>query len=177
MANYWDGYSMNGAGMQPMGMSGYPQPMMQQSYAPAPQPMQDPRSIKFVDGKVGAMAYQMPQGWQPGNVLALWDSQGPYIYLKSWNQMGMANKIETLEVRTVEDPIQNLPSGNMSGSDSYATKDDLNAIREEIRNLSSMMQGRGGNQSGGNQNGSSYASNSGNNQNGQNNQGGRNGRQ
>lgn len=177
MANYWDGNGMNGMnGVQPMGYSGYPQQMQmgQQSYAPSPRPMPGVRPMEFVDGKVGALAYQMPPGWQPGNVIALWDSQGPYIYLKSWNQMGMANKIETLEVRTVEDPVQNLPVGGLSGSENFATKDDLNAIREELRNLSSMMQNRNGGQSGNNQNGSSYTQGGGNSQN---NQVSRNGRQ
>ena len=133
-----------------------PQPMAQ-SYSPAPMPQLRP--MEWVDGEVGAMAYQMPQGLQPGQAIALWDSQNQRVYLKSWNQMGMANKIQRLDYQIVEEPVANLPQGqsgssgyNQSG-DHYATKDEIAALRDESRNLSGMIR---------NQNGSNNSNNGGN---------------
>lgn len=125
-----------------------PQPVMSQSFSPAPMPQLRP--MEWVDGEVGAMAYQMPQGLQPGQAIALWDSQNQRVYLKSWNQMGMANKIQRLDYQIVEEPVANLPqgqsgsSGYSQSSDQYATKDEIAALRDEIRNLSGMIRNQNG---------------------------------
>ena len=186
MPNYYNPYNLFPAtyGGQ-MGYSTAPtmmqNPMMpqQQSYG-----QQSPQQevMKWVDGEIGAKAFQLPQGWAPNVLYPLWDSTDTVIYLKSINQMGMPNPIQKLHY-TMEN--QNTPaltggnSGNGNGNNSgnsgndqtdmskYVTKDDLDSLREEIRNL---RQNPGVSATGGN-------SNTSGNQNGSNNgnRGGRNG--
>ena len=50
--------------------------------------------MTWVDGEVGAKAWQMPQGWPPNQPIALWDTNDTVIYLKSINPMGMPNPIQ-----------------------------------------------------------------------------------
>ena len=103
----------------------------QQGYsgAPAMKPME------WVEGEVGAKAFQMPQGWPANQPIPLWDSTDTVIYLKSWSQMGIPNPMQKLKY---EMPQQNqmLQSGNMSGTASngeYITKEDFEAFKTEMR--------------------------------------------
>ncbi len=130
---------------------GYPNTM---NYAYAPmsngasyaQPMQQPQQqkvgIEWVDGEVGAKAYQLPQGW-PANVpMPLWDTNDTVIYLKSINQMGMPNPIQKV-CYTMEQsmPTQNVsmlpaaeaPSAMVQDMSQYATKDDIEHLKEELK--------------------------------------------
>lgn len=135
----------------------------QQSYTPPVQPQQNSQGIIWVDGEVGAKAYQMPQGWPAGSPVPLWDTNDTVIYLKSINQMGMPNPLQKIHY-TMEE-VQNqsmLPAGGMSGNtsqtDAYATKHDLEAMKNELKELLKTQQpqpnqnGRnnGQNQGGGN---------------------------
>lgn len=97
--------------------------MPQQSYAPQPQSY--PGSIVGVDGEAAARAYQMPAGLPPGVPIALWDTNGQYIYLKSLNPMGMPNPIQKLTYTREEQPTPVL-------SGDYATKADLEKLKKEI---------------------------------------------
>lgn len=126
----------------------YPQLNSYASYAqpqtPAPAAQPQPYSgIVWVDGEVGAKAFQLPQGWPANTPMPLWDTNDTFIYLKSTNSMGMPNPLQRIPYRFEEqEPKQ---SGNsfrypatapalMSGDDSrYATKEDLEQIKEEIR--------------------------------------------
>lgn len=106
---------------------------MQQSYAPASSQQQ---GIIWVDGEVGAKAFQMPSGWPVGTPIPLWDSNDTVIYLKSINQMGMPNPLQKLHY-TMEEQ-KNLPSGQISGSQmpegsNFATKDDLEQTKTELK--------------------------------------------
>lgn len=121
-----------------------------QSYAAPPQQL-SPYAIQWVDGEVGAKAYQMPQGIAPGTPIALWDTNDQVIYLKSMNQMGMPNPLKKIHYTTDEEPTQYLPQGNMSGNvepdmnKNYATKEDLESLKNEIKELvKSTKQNRGG---------------------------------
>lgn len=135
----------------------YAQVPVQQSYA-AQQPVQNQpqgsQGIIWVDGEVGAKAYQLMPG-QAGPV-ALWDTNDTVIYLKSVNQMGMPNPLQKIHYTMEEQQNQSkLPAGNMSGAsgnDGYATKEDLESIRNEIRDLLQKNQQSGATP--GNQNGS-----------------------
>lgn len=116
----------------------YPQyPYQQQSYANNTnfEPM------KWVDGEVGAKAFQMPTGWPINTPIALWDSTEKKIFLKSWNQMGMANPMQELDYTIKEQPNPMLLE-NMSGKDmgQYATKHELEELRNEVHNLVETMQ-------------------------------------
>ena len=105
------------------------------SYAPPPQQL-NAQGIIWVDGEVGAKAYQMPQGWPSGSPIALWDTNDTVIYLKSINPMGMPNQLQKIHYKMDEQPA--LQAGQMSGSKEevhYATKEDLEQIKNEIRDM------------------------------------------
>lgn len=150
---YTPGYYMtNGYGQQ---MYGGAYPVVNQSWQPA-LPVQQSQSaaqqgIIWVDGEVGAKAYQMPSGVT--GPIALWDTNDQVIYLKSMNQMGMPNPLQKIKYQ-MEDVPQMLPAGQQSGTGSqgadYATKDDLSNLRTEIQSLKEMLS----NKSAANQNGS-----------------------
>lgn len=68
-------------------------PQTYQQTQPA-QPHHSEMGIKWVDGEVGAKAYQMPSGWPANIPIALWDTNDTVIYLKSINPMGMPNPLQ-----------------------------------------------------------------------------------
>jgi len=119
----------------------YPYYPTYQSY----QPSQNVKSMEWVDGKVGAQAYQMPQGWPAETPIVLWDSAEKKIYLKSWNSVGMANPLQELEYEIKERTNPALLPSNISGDMShYVTKEDLEQLKQEIKN---MMNNRNNNRS------------------------------
>jgi len=134
------------------------QPVMPQSYAQ--QPSTPSQGIIWVDGEVGAKAFQMPQGWPAGAPIPLWDTNDQIIYLKSMNQMGMPNPLQKIRYTIEETQAQQLlpspVSGNTQEVHNYATKEDLDRMKEEIREMLK------GNQSGRNQNGSNSGERGGN---------------
>ena len=98
--------------------------------------------ILWVDGEVGAKAFQLPTGWPANTPLPLWDTNDTIIYLKSTNQMGMPNPLQKVHYTMDEVPkapmqasgTMALPSGDQGHDPSnYATKDDLERMKEEIR--------------------------------------------
>ena len=121
--NFNQGYSM-----QPS--------MPQQSFTPRAQGME------WVDGEVGAKAFQMPQGWPVGQPIALWDTNDQVIYLKSINQMGMPNPLQKIRYQMEEQPVAALPAtGTVSGAAeaAYATKEDFEKLMDEVRGLKDMV--------------------------------------
>lgn len=124
-------------------MTGVPQagylPQAQTSYQ---QPPQQKVGIEWVDGEVGAKAFQLPQGW-PANVpMPLWDTNDTVIYLKSVNQMGMPNPIQKVHYtmdpdnQFVQQPALSGQSASMDTS-RFATKDELakmvNELKDELK--------------------------------------------
>ena len=119
--------------------------------ASAPQPVQMPQQnpsvegIRWVQGEVGAKAFQMPVGWAPNSPIPLWDSTDTIIHLKSWGPMGVPNPLQKL--RYEMENAENLPipaNGTVSGKTEepveaipYATKDDIDSLRKEIREMMS----------------------------------------
>ena len=110
------------------------------------------KSMEWVDGEVGAKAFQMPQGWPAETPIVLWDNSEKKIYLKSWNQMGMPNPMQELDYEIKERTNPALLPGNISGdTNQYVTKEDFDQFKEELRNMvssigSNSRGGRGGNQ-------------------------------
>lgn len=166
MPNYYNPYNFYPATYaNQMGYSGMPmqQPQMsqmpQQSYA-APV-SQGPKMMEWVEGEVGAKAFQMPNGWPANSPIPLWDSTDTVIYLKSWGPMGIPNPMQKLRYEMPEQQNQALltngnngmsgTSGNGQDMSQYVTKQDLEQLKNEIRNM---------NQN--NQNGSNSGQNSGN---------------
>ena len=101
------------------------------------------KTMEWVEGEVGAKAFQMPQGWPPETPIALWDNSEKKIYLKSWNQMGMPNQMQELTYTIKEKTNPALLSENVSGhtqdTSNFATKEDLELIKQEIKNLANTI--------------------------------------
>ena len=166
MPNYYNPYNFYPATYaNQMGYSGMqPQmnPMPQQSYAPPVQ--QGPKMMEWVEGEVGAKAFQMPNGWPANSPIPLWDSTDTVIYLKSWGPMGIPNPMQKLKYELPEQQNQamlmsgdNGTSGNMNNGQSghqdmsqYVTKQDFEQLRSEIRNMNQNGQSGQNNQNGSN---------------------------
>lgn len=134
-------------GMPAYGMSyAQPQPVQyaQQMNSYAQNQQQTATGIIWVDGEVGAKAYQLPAGWAPNTPLPLWDTNDTIIYLKSTNPMGMPNPLQKIHY-TMEDmpkgPMMQtsgtaaLPAGDAHDRETgdFVTKDDLERMKQEIR--------------------------------------------
>lgn len=142
---------------------GQPYGQMYGNYSQLAQPQYQPQNQQpptspgmiWVDGEVGAKAYQLPNGWPQNTPLPLWDTNDTVIYLKSTNQMGIPNPIQKIYYRmegqkmshdgSLRDPqSQKLVAGhigdepepveNKHGLEAFATKGDLEKMRQEIVN-------------------------------------------
>lgn len=132
----------------------------QNMYPQQVQPMQMPQSygqtpavkgeIEWVDGEVGAKAYQVPAGMT--KPVALWDTNDTVIYLKSVNQYGIPNPIQKIHYRmeemtpkyTGQDQAR-LDSGDAQPETrhdmtEYVRKDELDAMKEELKEAIRSMQ-------------------------------------
>ena len=98
------------------------------------------RSLEWVEGEVGAKAFQMPQGWPAETPIALWDSTEKKIFLKSWNNIGMANPLQEIDY-TIKEKTNPALLQNMSGSnmDNYVTKKDFDQLKQELHNMSDVL--------------------------------------
>ena len=99
------------------------------------------KSMEWVDGEVGAKAFQMPQGWPAETPIVLWDNSEKKIYLKSWNQMGMPNPMQELDYEIKERTNPALLPSNISGAEAsnYVTKEDFDQLKQELKNMISNM--------------------------------------
>lgn len=144
MPGYMNPYTVGNvwANTNPYGASyGTAMPMPQQSYAPAQQPPMSSNVIP-VDGEIGAKAYMVPNG--STGPIALWDTNDSVIYLRTFNAAGMPNPLKKLRY-VEEEPVAVLPAGQSGGgaqidTSKFVTKDDLEALRNEIHQMSGMMQ-------------------------------------
>ena len=110
----------------------------QMSYAP-PQQQGGPGWI-WVDGEIGARAYQIPAGTAPGTTIPLWDTNDMVIYLKSMNAMGMPNPIQKLRSYPEEDKQQKHMSGDEKPEEKqdeskFVTKDEFEQMKREIEEI------------------------------------------
>ena len=154
MANYPVPYQGNwnygGIGQQM-----YPQlqnqSMMQQPVQQAQTNAQSSMGIKWVDGEVGAKAFQMPAGWPANQPIALWDTNDTVIYLKSINPMGMPNPLQRARYE-----LEGMKSGEKttgySGStepkcnhdmSEYVKKEDLERMKQDLIDTIGTMQASG----------------------------------
>lgn len=127
-----------------------------QSYGPGPVKGE----IEWVDGEVGAKAYQIPAGCT--KPVALWDTNDTVIYLKSVNPYGIPNPLQKIHYRMEEmvpkymgqDSTARLESGSMGGTvgsgaggssvdaqdmSGYVRKEELEAMRDELKEAISSM--------------------------------------
>ena len=101
------------------------QPMIQAPQYQAPQQQQNQQGgLIWVQGEAAAKSYMVA----PGNTVQLWDSEEKIIYLKSADPSGMPSmKILDYTIRGEE---KEQPAVE------YATKEDLNALAEKVKELS-----------------------------------------
>ena len=104
--------------------------------------------MKWVEGEVCAKAFNMPPGWPANRPIPLWDSTDTVIWLKSWGPMGIPNPMQKIRYKMPEQQSYYVPTMPQSSeaslvsedaidhaSDKYATKEDLAAVRDEIRSI------------------------------------------
>lgn len=103
----------------------------QQSYS------NSPKMMEWVEGEVGAKAFQMPNGWPINTPIALWDSTEKKIFLKSWNQMGMANPLQELDYEIKDNA--SLTSGATQDMSQYVTKNDFDELKKEFHEMHDMI--------------------------------------
>lgn len=118
----------------------------QTSYAPSGQT----HFMEWVEGEVGAKAFQKPADLPPNQPIPLWDSTDTVIYLKSWSPMGIPNPIQKLPYTMPETQPAMAIQGTSGAAGDFATKEDINSLREEIKGLRESMMNRK-NQNGSNQ--------------------------
>ena len=130
---YYNGFP---ATYQPMYQTPYTQPYTQnapvQQQSQAVQPSVQ-NGIIWVQGEAGAKSYLVA----PNNTVQLWDSESQTIYLKSADASGMPSmKILDYTIRENEKNMANNPvAAQNDKSYSYATKDEIRAVSEQITAL------------------------------------------
>ena len=113
------------------------QPMYQQYQAPVMQTQQQAQQpqqngIIWVQGEQAAKSYLVA----PNSTVQLWDSEEKVIYLKSADASGMPSmKILDYTIRGDANTVQ-APAAE------FATKDDLRALEDKIRDIREEMAGR-----------------------------------
>jgi len=140
MANYPVPYQNNYGYSGVIGQQLYPQyaaQNMTQQQTPTVQP--GGHGIIWVDGEVGAKAYQFPAGWPANQPLALWDTNDTVIYIKSCNAMGMPNPIQRARY-VLEDANSGEKTRGYSGDakpempdmSEYVKKEDLERLKQDL---------------------------------------------
>lgn len=114
--------------------NGFPasyQPVYSQYQQPMIQNQNQQSGVIWVQGEAGAKSYLVA----PNTTVQLWDSEDQVIYLKSADASGMPS-IKVLDY-TIRETAQNGANKRSQGQDgqtvSYATKDDLRAVSDEIK--------------------------------------------
>lgn len=135
-------------------MSNFPTSYMQPVTVPTfqnPFPQQNETGLDWVEGDVGARAFQKPANWPLGKPIILWDSTDSVIFIKSWGNLGIPNPMQKLRysVEEMQMPIsgnfnQNGSKPAIAQSDKevskatapdYATKEELHKGLEEIKQM------------------------------------------
>lgn len=113
------------------GMSQQVYPQYQQNMQA--QQTQNSPGLIWVDGEVGAKAYQLPPNWPANQPIALWDTNDTVIYLKSINPMGMPNPLQKacykLEGMNSGEKVSGHAEPDMS---EYVRKEDLDKMKHEL---------------------------------------------
>lgn len=114
--------------------NGYPVNYSQYyQYQPVQQTNTQQNGIIWVSGEAGAKAYMVA----PNNTVQLWDSESQTIYLKSADASGMPSmKVLDYTIRDVAKNTANAtPIMTDDKSSTYATKDEIRAVSEQITAL------------------------------------------
>lgn len=137
MANYPVPYQQNTWGYgSGIGQQMYPQYQQQiQPQTQTPTTQGGPGLI-WVDGEVGAKAYQIPAGWPANQPIALWDTNDTVIYLKSTNPMGMPNPLQrahyTLDGMKSGEKREGYSGDEKPDMSQYVRKEDLERMKQDL---------------------------------------------
>lgn len=137
MPNYPIPYQQNWSYSGNVGQQLYPnyQNPPAQQQVPAQQ-QQSGIGLKWVDGEVGAKAWQMPSGWPANTPIALWDTNDTVIYLKSINPMGMPNPLQKAHYKLENyQQVSPMKSGDAEPStdmSEYVKKSDLEKMKQDL---------------------------------------------
>jgi hypothetical protein len=143
MPNYPVPYQNNwnyGSGIGQQLFPQYTQSILPQTQQVSQTPQQNGPGLIWVDGEVGAKAYQMPSGWPSNQPIALWDTNDTIIYLKSTNPMGMPNPLQRAHY-TLESMQSGEKTYGFSGEvekkcnhdmSEYVRKDDMERMKQEL---------------------------------------------
>lgn len=136
-ATYQPNYGFSGVGQQMYPQ--YQQNMQSMTTMQTQQQMQQSgMGLKWVDGEIGAKAFQMPQGWPANQPIALWDTNDTVIYLKSINPMGMPNPLQkahyTLEGMNPGEKTKGYSGDTEDKQDmsQYVKKEDLERMKQDL---------------------------------------------
>ena len=136
MANYpvpYNSFGYSGAVGQQM-YPQYQQSMLNQT-PQIGQTQQTPPGLTWVDGEVGAKAYQLPAGLPANQPVALWDTNDTVIYLKSVNPMGMPNPLQKARYKLEggkSGEASQAFSGDLDRKDEYVRREDLELMKQEL---------------------------------------------
>lgn len=139
--NNWN-YSGVGQQMYPQ----YQQSMTQMPVQQTSQTNQGGPGLIWVDGEVGAKAYQLPNGWPSNQPIALWDTNDTVIYLKSTNPMGMPNPLQKARYELEGMKTGEKTSGYSGDTEpkhdmtQYVRKEDLERMKQDLIDTIGQMQ-------------------------------------
>lgn len=153
---YQNNFSYGGVGQQMYGPQ-YPQ-MQQQSMIPAQTPGTSASScgLIWVDGEVGAKAFQMPNNMPANQPVALWDTNDTVIYLKSVNPMGMPNPLQKAHY-TLDENKSGVRNSGYSGDaektvlpdlSDYVRKEDMERMKRDLMDAINSVSTSGSNNNG-----------------------------
>lgn len=154
MANYpipyQNSWNYNGVGQQMYPQ--YQQSMAQTTMQQMNQTQNCGIGLKWVDGEVGAKAWQMPSGWPANTPIALWDTNDTVVYFKSINHMGMPNPLQKAHYKL--DGVQSGEKAQGYSGDTetkcnhdmsiYVKKEDLERLKQDLIDTIGQMNTTGG---------------------------------
>lgn len=106
----------------------------QNTQAPMQQQIQQPQYMINVDGENAAKAWQPAVQPQPNTIIPIFDSDGQHVYFKTYDNYGRMNPIRKGRIVFDDEINASEMSQASSGVDmtSFATKDDLDKMKEEV---------------------------------------------
>lgn len=147
MPYYYNPYSL----ANPINYGGYTAPV--QNIQPVQQQMPtQPQYMINVDGENAAKSWQTINPPQPNTIIPLFDTDGQHVYFKTYDAYGRMNPLRKGRI-VFDDEIQMSETAQMNTTPTYATREDLDKIYNDINELKQMMQSS---QRQNNQNGNNY---------------------